>query len=383
MSKRRGANEGSITQRKDGRWFARLHLGYAPGGRRIRKSYYAPTREAVAEMLTAAKAQHDKGLPVAHGKETVGAYLASWVEAVRGTVRPRTWEAYELHVRKHMAPISKIRLAALRPEHIRKLLRDKELEGMSATSRTHLRTILNTALRAAVNDRLISWNPVAAVKRPKQVAYKYTELSADHAQALLAAAEKDRFGALFALMLATGLRRGEALGLRWIDVNLESRTLRVEQAVQRLRAKVAGKSGHSFAEPKSMRSRRTIVIPSMLIPILKHHRARQLEDRLLAGTRWRDSGLVFTSQNGGPADPTEVHYQFKACLRQADIPTTLRLHDLRHASASFLLKHGASLRTVMEVLGHSTITLTANTYGHVAHELMADAAARMDEALTK
>jgi integrase len=153
------------------------------------------------------------------------------------------------------------------------------------------------------------------------------------------------------------------------------------KTIQRVRAKVAGTAGFLIAEPKTDRSRRTLVLPAMLVPVLRRHRARQAQERLVAGTEWHDTGgLVFTPPRGRPFEPRDVQAEFKATLAAAQLPD-MRLHDLRHAAATFLIAQGLPLRLVMEVLGHSTIALTANTYGHIERGMMADAASRMDALL--
>jgi integrase len=246
-----------------------------------------------------------------------------------------------------------------------------------------MRTVLNTALRQAIGDRLLSWNPVSSVKRPKVHRRPHTEFTSEQARAFLVAADNMRLGAAFAIGLSLGLRRGEVLGLRWRDIDLESLTLRVEQTIQRVRAKVSGVAGFVVSEPKTERSRRSLVLPAMLVPLLRRHRARQAQEKLTAGADWNDTlgGLVFTTPLGRPIEPKDVQTEFKATLAAAKLPD-MRLHDLRHAAASFLIAQGLPLRLVMEVLGHSTIALTANTYGHIERGMMTDAASRMDALLT-
>lgn len=188
---------------------------------------------------------------------------------------------------------------------------------------------------------------------------------------------------MFAIGLSLGLRRGEILGLRWHDIDLDGLTLRVEQTIQRVRAKIGGNAGFVVSEPKTDRSRRTLVLPAMLVPLLRRHRARQAQARLAAGGEWNDAvgGLLFTTPLGRPIEPKDVQAEFKATLAAAKLPD-MRLHDLRHAAATFLIAQGLPLRLVMEVLGHSTISLTANTYGHIERGMMADAASKMDALLT-
>jgi integrase len=173
------------------------------------------------------------------------------------------------------------------------------------------------------------------------------------------------------------------LGLPWRDIDLKALTLRVEQTIQRVRAKVAGTAGVLVSEPKTEQSRRTLMLPAMLVPLLRRHRAPQAQERLVAGEEWNDAlgGLLFTTPRGRPIDPHDVQDEFKATLAIAKLPD-MRLHDLRHAAASFLIAQGLPLCLVMEILGHSMIALTANTYGHIEREIMADAASRMYALLT-
>jgi integrase len=168
-----------------------------------------------------------------------------------------------------------------------------------------------------------------------------------------------------------GLRQGEILGLRWSDVDVETSTLRVAQALQRVNGRL------EFVEPKSRRSRRTIPMPPTVARALRAHRSRQLEERIAVGPRWRESDLVFTTSIGTPLDSRNVTRRFQAALERASLPR-LRFHDLRHTAASLMLAQGVPARVVMETLGHSQISLTMNTYSHVVPALQREAADRMD-----
>jgi integrase len=199
-------------------------------------------------------------------------------------------------------------------------------------------------------------------------------LTVEEAQQLLAATDDDRLYALWSVALGVGLRRGEALGLRWQDVDLDGGTLRVEQALQRT------KGGLVLGPTKTPRSRRTIPLPAVCVRALKIHRARQNVERLAVGDSWQDSGLVFTSNVGTPVEPRNVNRSFTKLIEKAGV-RPVRRHDLRHTCASLLLAQGVPLRVVMEVLGHSQIAVTANTYTHVLPTLQREAADLMDRAL--
>jgi integrase len=180
---------------------------------------------------------------------------------------------------------------------------------------------------------------------------------------------------LFLLALTLGLRRGELIGLRWSEVDLEGRGLHVRRGVQRVNGALA------FVEPKTHRSRRPIPLPQLVIRALERHRAVQAAERLAMGSRWHDEGLVFTSPIGTVLDPRNVTRAFEDLRDAAGLPW-LRLHDLRHACATFLLAQGVEPRTVMEVMGHSSSRLTMDLYGHVLGDRLHAAADAMDRAMT-
>ena len=168
-----------------------------------------------------------------------------------------------------------------------------------------------------------------------------------------------------------GLRQGEALGLRWRDIDLEMGYLRINKQLQRING------AFQLVEPKTPRSRRTVALPASIVVALREHEDRQLNEKRVAGERWEDSDLVFTTDRGRPLDGTVVSHRFHRILDQAGLPQR-RFHDLRHSCATLLLVQGASPRVVMDVLGHSQIAQTMNTYTHVIPELRRDAANRME-----
>lgn len=199
-------------------------------------------------------------------------------------------------------------------------------------------------------------------------------LAPAEARQLLAAAQDDRLGALYSVALALGLRQGEALGLSWEDVDFESRRLHVRHGLQRIAGQL------KLVEPKTRQSRRTIALPAIVVDALQHHKARQSQERLLAGTRWRETGLVFTSTIGTPIEVGNLRRSFWRLLDKAGLPR-MRFHDLRHSCASLLLVQGVPARVVMETLGYSNISITMDTYTHVLPELQRQAADAMDRAL--
>lgn len=369
---RRGANEGNIYKRADGRWEARMNLGYK-AGKRVRKSFYGETRRAVQDQLSRALREADQGIAPTDGRLTLARYLARWLsDAVRPSVRPSTFRAYEMHVRLYLIPdLGSTPLARLTAIQVQAMLNARLKTGLSPRTVHHIRAVLRKALNQAVRWGLLSRNVATMVDPPRTTSVEIRPLSPRDARALLGAVKGDRLEALFTVALALGLRQGEALGLTWADVDLDSGTLTIRRALQR----VAGKL--QFIEPKTTRSRRTVALPPIVVASLRAHRARQLEERLFAGSRWQEKDLVFTTSIGSPLDGPNVTHRLQRLLDEASLPR-MRFHDLRHACASLLLAQGVHPRVVMEALGHSQISLTMNTYSHVLPTLQREAAHRMD-----
>jgi integrase len=389
--RRRGHKEGTIVQRSDGRWMASMQVGYE-GGKRNRKTFYGRTRAEVQEKLTDALSNLRKGIsPVLNERLTLGAFLLGWLEGtVKRKVRASTYRGYESKIRTHLIPaLGTVALVKLTPERLntffneeltvppltRTKLSQAATKQLSPQTVKHLRAILRAALNDAVKWSLIHRNVATLVDGPT-VPYREVQVpSPDEARGLLEAAQSHRLGGLFTLCLATGLRQGEALGLHWPDIDLESGTLTVRRALQRIEGEFR------FVEPKTRSSRRDVPIPAIAIAALHRHRARQREERLVCGSEWQDSGLVFTTATGRPLQGTAVTRDFQALLAQTGL-RRLRFHDLRHACASLLLAQGAHPRVIMETLGHSRIDLTMNTYAHVIPALRREAADMIDLALT-
>ena len=240
----------------------------------------------------------------------------------------------------------------------------------------HLRAVLRRPLNLAQRWGLVPRNVASLVDAPRVPAYDVRAMAPSQAGAFLDTVRGDRLEALFTVALAVGLRQGEALGLQWGDVDLSAGTISVHRALQRVDGKLR------LVEPKTPSSRRTVPLPPTVLVALRTHRTRQAEERLWAGSRWHDTDLVFTTTIGTPLDGTNVTHHLHQLLGRAGMPQ-LRFHDLRHACASLLLAQGVHPRVVMEILGHSSIGLTMNTYSHVIPSLRHEAATRMESALTE
>lgn len=222
---------------------------------------------------------------------------------------------------------------------------------------------------------MVSRNVATLVDLPPQQKYRGEPFTPTEATMLLQAAQGHPYEALYNLVLATGLRQGEARALRWVDVALDEKTIRVMHTLQRVDDRF------QLVPPKTDKSRRTLFLPEFAARSLRAHRLIQNRCRLQAGNRWKDDlGLVFTTETGAPVDTSNATKRFQQLLADAGLPRK-RFHDLRHTAATFLLAQGMDLKVVQEVLGHSQISLTANTYAHVLPSLMDEAVKRMDDLL--
>jgi integrase len=372
---RRGRGEGSIYKRSDGRWAGAVTIGYR-NDTQHRKTIYGRTRKQVQERINTALQHQAQGIPLPGERQTVRDYLMLWLsDVVKSRVRPRTYESYDSTIRLHIQPyLGRVSLAKLTPQRVQRWLADLEAAGASPRTRQYARVVLRTALNQAVKWNLVVRNAAALANAPRVVTREIKPLDPKQAQRLLKHCPSHRLGSLFAIALSLGLRLGEALGLRWSDVDLQQGQLHIRRILQRT------KEGVVFGELKTPRANRTLSLPNVAISTLTSHRVRQLEQRLAAGSRWSESDLVFTNRNGKPLDRANVRKQFHSLLESANLPK-IRIHDLRHTAATLLLLQGVNPRTVMELLGHSDVTMTLNTYSHVLASLKEDAARRMDTAL--
>jgi integrase len=374
---RRGQHEGSIYQRQDGRWAASLTLGYQDGKRK-RKTFYGKTQREVREKLTVARHTQQQGLPMASDeRRSLGVFLDQWLEERRnaGKIRPKTFRSYEQLIRVHVKPdLGRIPLAKLTPQQTQSFLNRKLADGLSPRTVQYLHAVLRCALNRAVKWRLVAQNVVALTDPPRVPRHEIEPLAPEQARALLDAIQGDRLEALYTVAIALGLRQGEALGLRWRDVDLERGTLAVRMELQHVNG------AFQLVELKTERSRRTLPLPAVAVATLRSHHARQAEERLAAGDAWRDNDLIFATRLGKPLSARNVFRAYQRTLARAGFPH-MRFYDLRHTCATLLLAQGVDLRTIMETLGHSQISLTMNTYAHLIPALQREAASKMDHML--
>jgi integrase len=375
MAAQRKGRDG-ITQLGDGRWQGRVTVGYKDG-KQVRKPVYGKTYEECRGRLITLQHDLQRGIPPADDRVTVKQYLEGWLrDAAKPSVRPRTYESYAHIVNAHIIPtLGRITLTKLTPQHVRSLMNAKAEAGLSPRTVTYIRAVLRIALSQAVLDGAVERNAAALTKPPKQERHEVQPLTLPELKTFLGVTRGDRDEALFLAAAALGMRKGELLGLRWQDVDLDAGTLTVRLQAQRIGGQKV------LVPPKTKKSRRTVALPAVVGDALRRHRVRQLEERLIAGSRWVDLDLVFPSTIGTIAESPNVTYVFHEALRRAGLPR-MRFHDLRHTAASLMLAQDVNPKVMQEVLGHSQLSMTMDLYSHLMPAAKKDAADRMDALLT-
>ena len=370
---------GSIVKR--GRtWSYVLYLGRDSSGRKRQKWVGGfDTRREAEQALVAALGKQRDGIAVDAGRMTVGEYLDEWLTGITPSLRATTAQSYRKLMRDHVIRhVGNVRLVDLAAPRIRmlhaELLENGRVDTMGGLSPTTVATVhrvLSHALKDAVTAGLLPRNPAAIVKPPRRARPQWRVWSAEQVQRFLQAAADDRLHALWALLVTTGLRRGEALALRWDDVDLEAGRLRVQRSFT-----TAGYEVH-LTEPKTAAGRRSVSLDPQTTRILGEHRRRQAEERLRVGPPWNDTGLVFTDELGRAIHPMRAYVLFRELVWRNPLLPRIRLHDLRHTAATLALAAGVHPKVVQERLGHANIAITLDTYSHVVEGLQEDAACQI------
>jgi len=364
-----------ITKRKDG-LFQGMYTAHTPDGPK-RKYVYGRKYKDVEKKLAEAMGDAAKGIYFDDKNQTVAQYMERWLEdSARGDLGHRAYHNYKLQIRRHISPaFGRLKPSKLTAAHIQSLYAAKLRDGLKPSSVRYIHAVLHRALEQAVRFNLIPFNPASRVDPPKIRQEEITPLDAEQARRFLHAARGDRFKALYVLSLTTGLRMGEALGLRWSDVDLDAGTLRVNRQVQRMREG----GGLVFSEPKNA-SRRTVDLPQRAVEALRSHRKQQAEEKLRAAD-YGDAGLVFATGKGTPLDAQNIINRFfKPLLTRAELPD-IRWHDLRHTYATLLLARGTHPTYVQKSLGHASVQLTLDRYSHWMPSMGRNTAEGIDEVL--
>jgi integrase len=367
-----------ITKRKDGLFQAMYTVQTKDGPKR--KYIYGRKYGEVAARLAEAMGDAAKGIVFDDENLIVDEYLDRWLsDAVRGSVRQSTFDRDSYLVRVHVKPIiGKRKLSKLTPLDVQGLYRHRLDGGLSPSTVQKVHHVLHKALSQAVKWNLIPRSPADAVKALRPASEEMRPLSAEEARRLLGMVKGDRVEALYVLAITTGMRRGELLGLKWSDIDLENTRLSIRRTLTRTNN---GKRV-ALGDPKTKKSRRTVPLTAQAVEALRGHLERQLGEIEALGDLYDDQGLVFTTQVGTPINPSNLRQRsFTPLLKKAGLPR-IRLHDLRHTCATLLLSKGVHPKFVQELLGHATIAITLDTYSHVMPGMGDHTATAMQDVLS-
>ena len=364
MAKKRANGEGTIRQRKDGRWEGLYTVNYK------RKSVYGKTQEEVRKKLNKILNDIDNNVYIEDSKITVGEWLYTWLyDYKKDTVKQKTFEGYETLIRVHLIPaFSKIQLKRLTVDHVQKFISRKIKEGLSSRTIRYMNTLLHGALRQAINNGLLVRNVSEAVVLPERQQKERKFLTADEQNKLIESLKEEEQGFILLFALSTGLRRGELLALRWSNYDTENRHISIKENLSRLKRN-DGKTHLTFTTPKTASSRRTIPLLPEIAKMLDVHQSTQILKRLKAGQLWENNDLIFCTDFGKPIEPRNLRRVLERACERANIQS-INIHALRHAFATRALENGIPLKVVSDILGHSSISMTADIYSHVSIETM-------------
>jgi integrase len=407
----RSPGEGSIYKSGAG-WRVQIHVGWTADGKPIRKYLRAKNRAEAKAKLQEAQSVLARGGTLHDPKTTVEQWLTHWIDNIAPTkVRPRTIDGYRSYLRNWIIPnVGRHRLIKLTPEHIEQLHTTMREAGLSETSILQCHRILARALQVAWQRQRVSMNVAKLVQPPAAVREEVMPLTVEECRRLLGACTDDAAHARWGIAIALGLRQGEVLGLLWDDVDLDAGVLTVRRSLTRLRGRPRGQN-LVLTPPKSTAGIRRLPIPAHLLPILKRLRLAQRVAKLEDGANWKGwqppgweeiADLVFAQRGGYPLDARRDWQNLRDLAVKAGVRTSgtgkswtmrdgsvvddpiesdLRVHDLRHTTASLLLFLKADVREVKEQLGHSQTQLTQDTYQHLLPGMLDTNAKRVDELL--
>lgn len=363
MSKKRGHNEGSITKRKDGRWQGAVTTGRNEDGSQRRRYVYGKTRSEVSEKINELLHSINTGSYLdKRDNPTVKEWLYIWLHTYKkNNIKAKTFDQYEGIIRVHLAPtIGEYKLLELKEDKLQQLYNKLYDEGMSARTIQLINVVLHSALKKAMKLGFLLRNVCENVELPKQIKKERRVLSPEEQKILLKELKKTEEGEIYIFALFTGMRRGEVLALTWDDVDMENCIIKVTKGLSRVKTYVntGDKTKLVVSEPKTETSKRIIPIVDCLIPLLKKQKEKSYGNEM---------NLVFPSDAGGYIDSGNYNRKFYKVIKRAGLPKA-NPHSLRHSFATRALEAGIDLKTTQELLGHSSIDVTANLYTHALME---------------
>lgn len=378
--KKRSNGEGTICKRNDGRWMGQLVLD-GEDGKYKRKTVYGKTQKEVKEKMEQIKADCRQGKVIETSDMTLEQWMEIWIKDYKPDLKITTRENYECYIDIYIkgSELGKIPLNKLKTSHLQRFYNEKltgkskgKKEGLSPTTVRYLNIIIKSAIKQAVNNRMINENVCNAVVLPKKKKVEIVPFTQDDITKFLKEAQKDRLYALYLLEMMTGLRRGEILGLKWENIDFEDKRIEVVNNLCKVNNTEEGadtKYKLVLMETKTETSHRVIPMNDSMIEELKAHKIRQEEEKKQFAECYHDLGMVFCKQDGNYIYPREFLTQYQRLLKRAGLEKK-RFHDLRHTVASFLINANENPKVIQQLLGHSNISTTLDIYAHVMGDTM-------------
>ena len=357
----RGNNEGSVYQRKsDGRWVGAITTGYGPNGSAVRKTITGSSKADVVRKLRAFLRIAEEESKVTNSSLTFLHLYERWVDSVLAyDVATSTRENYTGLCKKHVLPVFGHRkVKDITVSELDQFLAKKLSGGLSASTVHRLRALISQCIDQGIRWGEVERNVARLTRSPKLTRPEGRSLTLEQAKILMTQLESEHYGVVFMLMLATGIRRGEALGLMWSDVDFEGGIIRVRRSLKREGGAIV------TADTKTLKSRRAVRVPSPMMEKLTDLKVLQMEKNLRLGDARTKSDFVFTTSVGTPIEPRNVHKEFVRACKRAGLGHW-HPHELRHSAATLMLANGIKLQVVSQILGHSSTRMTADVYGHI------------------
>lgn len=381
---RNAQGAGSLRQRADGTWEARYTVGRDLGtGKQIRKSVYGKTQKEARQKLAKAVAALDTGTYFEPSKMTLGGWVEIWLQEYTGDKKYLTVKHYKAQCKTHIVPsLGAVKLSELTPPQIQAFYNGLQRGGLAAKSVRNIHGILTKCLSTAVQVGYLGSNPASMVTLPKVEKKEIHPLTDEQVKDFLRVSAEDEYEILLKVILFTGLRESEAIGLTWDCVDFKAGTVKVCKQLQK---RPLADGGFTFAPLKNDKAR-TLKPAPFVLDLLERRKREQVTQRLKAGELWKGwqtveeqkNALVFTTATGGNLSPQTVYNHYKKLACQIGAPES-RVHGLRHTFAVLSLQNGDDVKTVQGNLGHATAAFTLDVYGHVSERMKEDSAARMEE----
>lgn len=370
----RGAQgNGTIRQRKDGRWEARVTVGRNPStGKQIQKSIYGKTQAEVSKKLRELCKEVDDGIYKEPVKYTVKDWAEIWLNEYTSNLKPLTVKQYTTYINNRIVKnMGSVKLTRLDTPIIQRFYNQLTKEGLSPVTIKNIHSILHSMLETAVEVGYMRTNPSNVCRLPKPEKKQIKPLENADISKLLEALKGDKYESLYTVDLFTGLRQGELLGLTWDCIDFKKGTMYIYRQLQ------FNKGSYYFTSLKNGKTR-TIALAPYVLNILRNQKAWQAECQLKSYGMWNNKDdLVFTNELGGHLTQNYTYRHFKKIVSSIGIPDA-RLHDLRHTFAVSSLQSGNDVKTVQEALGHHTAAFTLDVYGHVTEEMRKASADRLE-----